>query len=153
MKKLTIIISLLSIWFFNVSVKAQEKQGPTLEQTLKFIQLNTHLWYSEIGDKDLVLGLNGLIVKDRILYASQDDDKYNRFFAIQLDQVEEIRNEDGVIILKSTKLFCEMKQNYTNGKVNYVKIRVTNSENVEKVVKAFKHLLDLYGIKLDENLF
>ena len=153
MKKLTIIISLLSIWFFNVSVNAQEKQGPTLEQTLKFIQLNTHLWYSEIGDKDLVLGLNGLIVKDRILYASQDDDKYNRFFAIQLDQVEEIRNEDGVIILKSTKLFCEMKQNYTNGKVNYVKIRVTNSENVEKVVKAFKHLLDLYGIKLDENLF
>lgn len=153
MKKLTIIISLLSIWFFNVNVNAQEKQGPTLEQTLKFIQLNTYIWVSELGDNVLLIKITGLNVKDRILYVSEVNEKNDRFFAIQLDQVEQILIQDNEVRLESTKPFCEMKQNYANGKVNYVRIKVNNSENLEKVVKALKHLLNLYGIKLDENLF
>lgn len=169
--KTKILIAIISLFSLYTQVNAQKTTSPTLEQTMSFISLKCMdiSWRQAKGNVEKGTSLDykvavwpndKIYLKDNTLYVvSKESEISNQEeLLISLNLVEglSLLEKDNAIRLYSSKPFFIINSRFKNDrplyddKNIYLKVR---EEDAQKVYKAFKHLLELLNVKLNDDMF
>lgn len=157
MKTKTIIITLLSIWFFNVSVNAQSNQGPTLDETIDFLGMKTKgllycedRGYTQFRIKDFTYITDGQ--NEGCIYVYHYDNNYSEKHYIDLYKLTSIEMQGSSICFKPDSVIKRTFDGYNGIMIRYQNVSCFEYGNdTPRVYKAWLHLMKLLNIRLTGN--